>query len=202
MTLLRRLMVVVALATNACSAPAPETAGNADEIARARAAKNQQFRESADSPIPAGKRDALLPLPYFPFDLDAKVPAILEPSPESPPVEMPTSTGQRREMRRVGRLKFTYQGQPLALSAFAEANAAVDRLFVPFTDLTTGTETYAAGRYLDLDPTPTGIYNIDFNRAYHPYCYYDPRFDCPYPPSENRLKIPVRAGERLPFRAR
>ena len=73
----------------------------------------------------------------------------------------------------------------------------VDHLFVPFTDLTSGTETYPAGRYLDLDRTPTGIYVIDFNRAYHPYCYYNPTFDCPYPPAENRLRIPIRAGERL-----
>ncbi len=69
---------------------------------------------------------------------------------------------------------------------------------MPFTDLTTGTETYAAGRYLDLERTATGIYEIDFNRAYHPFCYYDARFDCPYPPPENRLQTPIRAGERLP----
>jgi uncharacterized protein (DUF1684 family) len=69
---------------------------------------------------------------------------------------------------------------------------------VPFRDLTSGTETYHAGRYLDLERTPTGLYNIDFNRAYHPYCYYNSKFDCPYPPAENRLVIPIRAGERLP----
>ena len=45
------------------------------------------------------------------------------------------------------------------------------RLFVPFADMTNGAETYAAGRYLDLDRTPTGLYDLDFNRAYHPYCY-------------------------------
>ena len=43
----------------------------------------------------------------------------------------------------------------------------------------------------------TGIYEIDFNRAFNPYCYYNPTFDCPYPPAENRLKIPVRAGEKM-----
>ena len=71
------------------------------------------------------------------------------------------------------------------------------RLFVPFSDLTSGTETYAAGRYLDLDPTNTGLYEIDFNRAYNPYCAYNESYDCPYPPSSNRLKIPIRAGERM-----
>ena len=68
---------------------------------------------------------------------------------------------------------------------------------MPFTDLTSGAETYAAGRYLELDRTATGIYTIDFNRAFHPYCYYNDTYDCPYPPPSNRLPTPVRAGEKL-----
>jgi uncharacterized protein (DUF1684 family) len=200
--MLRRTRWVIAglvLLATACSAPAPPGDGSyAEEVARARADKDEQFRNSTDSPIPPERRSAMLPLPYFPIDEDARVPAVLQRSENGPVVEMPTSTGKRREMRRVGVLQFTFKGQSHTLSAFSEAGAPVNRLFVPFTDLTTGTESYAAGRYLDLDPTPTGIYNIDFNRAYHPFCYFDARFDCPYPPSENRLKVAVRAGERLP----
>jgi len=91
------------------------------------------------------------------------------------------------------------KGRPLTLAAFIEAGSDdVSRLFVPFSDLTSGTESYAAGRYMDLERTPTGLYNVDFNKAYNPYCYYNPKFDCPYPPKENRLPLPVRAGERLP----
>jgi uncharacterized protein (DUF1684 family) len=101
-------------------------------------------------------------------------------------------------MVRVGRLDFTLRGQQLGLSAFVESGARnLDQLFVPFTDLTSGTETYPAGRYLDLERTRTGLYVIDFNRAYHPFCYYNPAYDCPYPPRENRLQIPVRGGERM-----
>ena len=71
-------------------------------------------------------------------------------------------------------------------------------IFVPFADATSGEETYAAGRYLELDPTATGIYVVDFNAAYHPFCYYNEEYDCPFPPAENRLPVPIRAGERLP----
>ncbi len=71
------------------------------------------------------------------------------------------------------------------------------RLFVPFRDLTSGNETYGGGRYLDLDRTSTGLYDLDFNRAYHPYCVYNPEYDCPVPPADNRLAFAVRAGERL-----
>ena len=88
---------------------------------------------------------------------------------------MPTSTGALREMRRVGTLEFTLKGQPLKLTAFVDVGERnLDHLFVPFTDLTTGTETYPGGRYLDLDRNTTGIYDIDFNRAYHPYLLLQP----------------------------
>ena len=111
------------------------------------------------------------------------------------PLQMPTSAGKMRDMEQVGTLSFTLKGQLMSLGAFLEVGTPPDRLFVPFTDLTSGTETYAAGRYLELDRTATGIYTIDFNRAFHPYCYYNDDYDCPYPPPSNRLPVPVRAGE-------
>jgi len=156
------------------------------------------FRHGPDSPIPEGQTDLFVPLAYFPPDPSYVVPASLGPAAGSAVVQMPTSTGEVRSMDRVGTLEFVLKGRQMSLGAFVESGSGdVSRLFVPFTDLTSGTETYAAGRYLDLDRTPTGIYVIDFNRAYHPYCYYNPRFDCPYPPPANRLPVPVRAGERM-----
>jgi uncharacterized protein (DUF1684 family) len=190
------------LAVTACSRES-EDAGYLREMARARAEKDATFKNAADSPIPASRRGELLPLSYFPIDPDYSVAAILEVSGERLSVEMPTSTGQLRRMERIGALEFTLKGQPMKLAAFVEAGSTrLDRLFVPFSDLTSATETYPAGRYLDLDRTGTGIYVIDFNRAYHPYCYYNPAYDCPYPPSENRLPLPIRAGERLPAKPR
>ena len=85
----------------------------------------------------------------------------------------------------------------MQLTAFSEVGQRVSRLFVPFADATSGEETYAAGRYIEIDPTATGIYVVDFNGAYHPFCYYNQEYDCPFPPAENRLPIPIRAGERL-----
>ena len=54
----------------------------------------------------------------------------------------------------------------------------------PFTDATSNKETYGGGRYLELTKTPTGLYDLDFNRAYHPYCLFNPSFECPVPPRE------------------
>jgi len=90
------------------------------------------------------------------------------------------------------------KGQPLTLGAFVEADdTGRRRLFVPFGDLTNGMETYPGGRYLDLERTASGAYDLDFNRAYHPFCLFNAAFDCPYPPPESRMKVPIRAGERL-----
>lgn len=169
------------------------------KLAAQRADKDEMFRSSSESPIPAEDRARLLPLTYFPIDETYAVPAQLEQATERVTITMPTSTGKLRQMERIGELKFTLKGQPMKLGAFVDAGTTrIDRLFVPFTDLTSGTETYPAGRYMDIDPTATGIYIVDFNVAYHPYCYYNSEYDCPYPPADNRLQMPVRAGERLP----
>jgi uncharacterized protein len=176
----------------ACTPP-PE--GYAAKVAAARAAKDENFKTAADSPVPADKRASLIPLNYFPIDEEFAIPATLEPIEQRQRMQVPTSTGKIRDLESVGTLRFSWKGQPLRLTAFLEEGER--RLFVPFTDLTTGTETYAAGRYLNLDPTATGIYVVDFNAAYHPYCYYSEEFDCPFPPPENRLAIAIQAGERL-----
>jgi uncharacterized protein (DUF1684 family) len=197
------LFATAALVTLAgCSAGAPPPAENeGDYVSRLmgeRAQKDEAFRSQPDEPVPPDEANQFLPLKYFPPDPEYVVPASLKPAEERELVEMPTSTGKIRKQHRVGVLEFTLKGQQLTLDAFVEAGADVNRLFVPFSDMTSGTETYAAGRYLELDRTPTGIYTIDFNKAYNPFCYYNPDYDCPYPPRESRLPLPIRAGERLP----
>ena len=180
-----------------CSSEPPEDKNYVQRIASARATKDAAFLKDSE-PVPKDRKAELLPLDYFAIDEDYRAPAVLKVGDDRTVLQMPTSTGGQRQMRRVGSLEFVLKGQPLKLTAFVEVGAPnLDHLFVPFTDLTTGTETYPAGRYIDLDRNQTGIYQVDFNRAYHPYCYYNAAYDCPYPPQENRLKVPIRAGERL-----
>jgi len=188
----------IVLAGAGCRSRPPEsTQDYVQKIAGERAAKDAAFEKDAD-PVPANKKKEVLPLAYFPIDPDYDVPAALKPIDDPTPMQMPTSTGTQRQMRRVGTLEFALKGQPLKLTAFVEVGAQnLDRLFVPFNDLTSVTETYPGGRYLDLDRTKTGVYEIDFNRAYTPYCYYNPTYDCPIPPRENRLRVAIRAGEKL-----
>ena len=194
-----RILAAVLAAGFAAAACTSEPEDYAGKIAAARATKDEGFKSDPDSPVPPDKKAELLPLAYFPIDEGYAVPATLQPADVRIRIQVPTSTGKIRDIERVGTLKFSLKGQPLKLTAFMEVDdPRANRLFVPFSDLTSGAETYAAGRYMELDPTPTGIYVVDFNVAYHPYCYYSPEFDCPYPPAENRLTTPIRAGERLP----
>jgi uncharacterized protein len=188
-------IVLISLALSACG---PKEEDYAAKIAAIRAAKDQSFKADPDSPIPADKKATLIPLAYFPIDETYAVPASLEPAAERTRMQVPTSIGKLREIERVGTLKFSIKGKALRLTAFLDLESKeANRLFVPFSDLTSGAETYQAGRYMELDPTPTGIYVVDFNIAYHPYCYYSPEYDCPLPPKENRLEMPIRAGEKM-----
>jgi uncharacterized protein (DUF1684 family) len=190
-------LVALLLLTAACSSRPPDQPKDyVGKIAAERAAKDAAFT-SSDDPIPKPRHAQFLPLGYFPVDPDYDAPAVLKPIDDKTIYEMPTSTGANRKMRRVGSLEFTLKGQPMKLLAFNEVGTDPGSLFVAFSDLTNGTETYAAGRFMDLVRNRTGIYEVDFNRAYIPYCYYNPTYECPLPPPENRLKIPIRAGEKM-----
>jgi uncharacterized protein (DUF1684 family) len=151
----------------------------------------------------------------------------LEPyaGPEERSFMIPTSDGRLRPAHRAGSLHFELDGKPMSLAGYVldqppgdpheheddhghEPDEHVHRpagagdeagptIFVPFVDQTSGTETYGAGRYLDIEPDEDGTYALDFNLAYHPSCVYDVRFSCPLTPAENRLATRIQAGERL-----
>ena len=182
------------IAAASCGAP---PVSYPDEIAAWRADKDAYMR-SADSPVPPAGRAAFQPLLYYPIDEQYRIPAALRVARGDEVLEMSTSTGKPRRMRRIGTLAFTLKGQPHTLTAFAEADdSSLRRLFVPFGDLTNGLETYQGGRYLDLDLKGSNVYELDFNRAYHPFCVFNPAYECPIPPRENRLQVPIKAGERM-----
>jgi uncharacterized protein (DUF1684 family) len=180
---------------------APDQGKQLQDLLDTRAATERFMREGEKSPIPRDKREVLLPLRYFEPDPTFSTAAQLDITEQSkrPVAEMPTSTGGIERYERVGFLRFTLKGEQFSLGAFVPAGTQrISELFVPFADQTSGNETYAAGRYLNLEPTSTGLYRVDFNYAYNPYCAYNKEYECPYPPPSNRLSIPIRAGEKVP----
>ena len=190
--------LLVNLTSVACSPPRPDEDRYLDQLITDRKIKDREF-SGVNSIVPLDRQAWMVPLRYYEPDASYRVPAQLTIGDEQPIFEIPTSTGQFRTVQRVGTLQFVLKGESMNLAALVELPVEnSDHLFVPFRDETSGSDTYPAGRYLDLPNTQTGIYDLDFNRAYHPYCYFNEEYECPFPPPENRLATEIRAGERLP----
>jgi uncharacterized protein (DUF1684 family) len=198
------LIAILSLLGAACtSGPGPaDDRPYVQQVLAWRQEKDAAFRSTSKdsiSPIPQTERASFRGLSYYDIDPAYHVPAYLTSESTTPPViiELQTSSEERDKYRKVGTLGFTISGAQYKLTAFA-AEDSLTRLFVPFGDLTNGGETYKGGRFLELDRTATGLYDLDFNRAYHPFCVFNPTYICPVPPRENRLPVAIRAGERLP----
>jgi len=115
---------------------------------------------------------------------------------------MNTSAGTQKYFYTYGRLDFILNGKECLLYVYQgkdlmQTTTYKDYLFVPFTDATTGNESYGSGRYLEFytQDIINNSLQIDFNKAYNPYCAYASGYKCPIPPRENRLTVAVKAGE-------
>ena len=162
-----------------------------------RAEKDSFFRTDHNSPIPHEERSKFKGLKYFPPSIQYRVNARLARFDKPDVVMMTTSNGTTRRYLRYGKLEFQLEGGKLKLHCYKAADDAHDKsLFVPFTDETSGKETYGAGRYLDIEETGRDDYVLDFNLAYNPYCAYSENYLCPFPPRENRLPVRIQAGEK------
>ncbi len=185
----------------------------AREPGRPPAERRERFRRERDrlfgthpqSPLSRAAQRAFAGLPYFAYDEGLRVVAEVEDAPGEP-FEVRLAEDGVLRLRRVAKLHLELAGRSAVLALFARLGYG-GGLFLPFSDATSGRSTYGGGRYLldtvkgaDLGSEGGGLV-CDFNFAYHPSCAYDPRWDCPLAPPENRLALPVEAGERLPPRA-
>ncbi len=162
-----------------------------NELEQFRKDKDEFFAQHPHSPLTHEQKRRFQGLNYFPEDPALNLEVTVEEFPEQPEIAMQTSTGDERIYRRYGRFRFTVDGQPAELTIYASE----DDFFLPFVDSQAGRQTYGAGRYLEPQPLGSGRFLVDFNYAYNPYCAYNEMWSCPLPPAENRLKLPIRAGE-------
>ncbi len=171
-----------------------------DTINASRQAKIEGFIKNPTTPLTADE------VPYLHFyepDATYRVQAAVELLYQEVPFRMPTSDGTSKEYIRYAKVSFNIDGDSVELTLYKSTDltfntALRNHLFLPFTDMTNGEETYGAGRYLDLSTTDIhhGRIEIDFNNAYNPYCAYSSGYRCPVPPRENDLAIAIRAGEK------
>jgi uncharacterized protein (DUF1684 family) len=128
-------------------------------------------------------------LHWYPVKESARVTARFVAAPEK--LTIPNILGQKEQETCPGYAVFQWEGHELRLYPTEEDG----RLFYVFRDLTTGHETYPAGRFLYSDMPLDGHVVLDFNRAYNPPCAFTPYATCPLPPPQNRLPVRIEAGE-------
>jgi uncharacterized protein (DUF1684 family) len=166
------------------------------EVEEFRAEKDAFFRDDPHSPFTPGQRASFEGLSYFPENGSLRIRGALETEgvDREERILMQTTGGQQ-EYRRAGIVRFEVDGEPAQVTLYSSRDA--HDLFLPFRDAMSGKETYGAGRYLDVEPaTADGRVVVDLNLAYNPFCAYNPEWSCPIPPGENRLAVPIRAGEK------
>jgi len=173
--------------------------------AQFRAGRDSLIRYHSESPFTADVLANFGGVDYFPYDPSWRLTGKIDRNVERYRVEIDLVDDGVLRCTRAGIVHFRYQGRDLSLSVFWMEGYG-GGLWLPFGDTTNNTDTYGGGRYLydsikgaDLGAgadRASDTMLLDFNFAYNPSCAYDPRWSCPLAPPENKLALPVRAGER------
>jgi len=173
----------------------------AEQIAKHRESYKEDFIKDNHSPL---KKDDLQNLHFYEVDSTYKVLADVELLKNEKVFKMPTFNGSSSDYYRYAHINFVLNGKAIQMTLYRSVSLSTnpvykDHLFLPFTDETNNKETYGGGRYIDLDAKAisNNHIEIDFNKAYNPYCAYSDGYRCPVPPEENDLQLAIKAGEKL-----
>ena len=163
---------------------------------------NEAYRNPEKSPLTPEALESFTAHAFFPADLAYRVQAKFIRTEQEAVFKMKTSTSRLPEYVKYGEAVFELHGRTFKLNiyqnmALQKTEAYRNHLFLPFTDLSNGHQTYGGGRYLDLTIPDGDTVLLDFNKAYNPYCAYSPSYSCPIPPKENHLDIAILAGIQL-----
>jgi len=174
----------------------PSTAANNEyltAIQDLRKQKDSFLKTDKESPIK--DKATFKGLKYFDINPNFKVIGKLDKFASDQTINISMTGGETEEYEAYGNVTFEIDGKKYALKIFKTPEG---NLFLPFKDLTSNKETYGAGRYLDfgIDDVKNNQIEIDFNKAYQPYCAYNETFTCPITPAENFLNLALKVGER------
>lgn len=167
--------------------------GSMSDLEQFRAEKDDFFGSHPQSPLIAEQKKDFSGLSYFSENESLRIEVEVDLLNDPNPIQMQTTTGGTQIYSRYGRFKFNVDGEETELTIYKGDHG----YFLPFVDSLAGEETYPAGRYLEPDELPGERFLVDFNIAYNPYCAYNEMWSCPITPAENRVKVPIRAGEKI-----
>lgn len=174
------------------------------EIQKKREEKDIQLKSRKESPLQKKDRRSFDHLNYFEIDEVWRKEATLVLLDGTDTVDFATSSGKVKKFYKYASLSFEHGGKQYRLIAYKRiypegyVSNYPPYLFVPFTDSSTGSETYGGGRYIEMPLPDEGAETValDFNLCFNPYCAYGEGFSCPIPPKENDLDLMVEAGEK------
>lgn len=160
---------------------------------------NSEYKDEKESPLLEKDLKKFKSLDFYPINETFFVLAKFVRTPNEKPFEMPTTTTRKPIYVKYGEAHFSIDGKNFKLNIYQSQDLKKiekykNSLFLPFTDLTSGVESYGGGRYVDLQIPEGDSISIDFNSAYNPYCAYNHKYSCPIPPQENDLAIEIKAG--------
>ncbi len=158
-----------------------------------RAEKDEFFAYHPQSPLTRNQQTDFDGLSYFPPDPSLRFELDIQEFDDQSSISIQTSTGDSQQFTRFGKVYFQVEDENASLTVFRSEHG----FFIPFADRLADSETYGAGRYLDPEILPNGKLLVDFNLAYNPYCAYNERWSCPLTPFENRIRVAIRAGEKI-----
>ena len=164
------------------------------ELSDFRKSKDEFMRHNHHSPLTDEQRRTFAGLTYYDENPDLRFSLEVREFDTREVVEMQTSTGDVASYLRWGKVAFDVDAEHVELTLYKDEGGG--EIFLPFADATSGKETYGSGRYLENQTPPDGRIRLDFNYAYSPYCAYNEDWSCPLTPFENRLRVPIRAGEK------
>lgn len=162
--------------------------------------QNTKFKDASTSPLTKKGLRKFKGLDFFPINNKYKVLAKLTKTPDAPTFDFPTTTDRIARYKKYGIVSFTIDGKKLKLDIYksdiVHNPIYKDHLFLPFLDKTNAKTSYSGGRFVDVLTTDEkdGFIEIDFNKAYNPYCAYSDRYSCPITPRNNYLDIEIKAG--------
>lgn len=166
-----------------------------ETVMRERKQKDVQFKSGEQSPLSDAQKAQFNGLSYFEYDPAMDMTVTVDPLPERGQEPMTMNDGsQGPPMQAIGRFSFTVNGENAALTIFQVG----DQFGMHFKDATNGKESYGAGRFAFAKRIDETTFQVDFNRAGNPMCAYADGWSCPVAPPENRLDVPIRAGEKAP----
>jgi uncharacterized protein len=165
------------------------------ELEEERRMKDEFMARHPESPFVSG-RVPFHDLRYYPPDPNYRVRATLRRIPVPEEAYLRTNRDGQAVMRYLGDLSFSLEGKKLTLRVYHAGEGVGTSVFVPFRDRTSGGDSYGPGRYVTLELNEADVYDVDFNRAFNPYCAYTDDYECGFPPAENDLPVPIRAGEK------